>query len=149
MAESSCSSTSGLGSGSSSSSEEIKLLPFERGKSGVWAYFGFAAKNGEYIKKEKRKRSKVICRLCRKQLHYVGNTTNLLVHMQYHHVHEYSKLPKGTQPKATAKTEETQQVNSGNLTQVGTPSTWFSAMEDTNGCCLLSYSKGCFAVRLH
>ena len=28
--------------------------------------------------------------------------------MQYHHAHEYSKLPKGTQPKATAKTGEMQ-----------------------------------------
>ena len=108
MVESSCSSTSGLGSGSSSSSEEIELLLLERGKSGAGAYFGFAAKNGEYIEKEKWKRSKVICRLCTKQLHYVGNMTNLLVHMQYHHAHEYSKLPKGTQPKATAKTGETQ-----------------------------------------
>ena len=35
--------------------------------------------------------------------------TNLLVHMQYHHMHEYSKLPKGTQPKTIAKTGETQQ----------------------------------------
>ena len=53
MEESSCSSTSGLGSGSGSSSEIIELLLLERGKSGVWAYFSFAAKNGEYIEKDK------------------------------------------------------------------------------------------------
>ena len=53
MAESSCSSNSGLGSGSGSNSEEIELLPLERGKSGVWAYFGFAANNREYIEKDK------------------------------------------------------------------------------------------------
>ena len=32
----------------------------------------------------------------RKELHHVGNTTNLLVHMQYNHAHEYSELQAGT-----------------------------------------------------
>ena len=64
--------------------------------------------NGELVMKDKQKRSEVFCKLCTKQLHYVWNTTNLLVHMQYHHTSENSKLLKGTQPKNTAKAGETQ-----------------------------------------
>ena len=93
---------------SDSSASTVELLPLEKAKSGVWAYFGFEAKNGEYVVKDKRKRREVFCKLCRKQLHYVGNTTNLMVHMQYHHAPEYAKLPKGSQLKSTAKQGETQ-----------------------------------------
>lgn len=93
------------------SADEIELLPLEKAKSGVWMYFGFAAKNGEFVVKEKRKRTEVVCKLCRKQLHYVGNTTNLLVHLQYNHAREYSevqKLPAKQASKAMAIQGETQ-----------------------------------------
>ena len=107
------------GSESSSERSTVELLPLEKAKSGVWAYLGFAAKNGEFVVKDKRKRSEVFGKLCRKQLHYVGNTTNLLVHMQYHHASEYSKIPKETQPKTTAKIIwGDSEINHGSIAEV-------------------------------
>ena len=82
------------GSLSSSDSDIVELLPLEKAKSRVQVYFGFIAENGEFVVKDKQKRSEVFRKLCRKQLHYVENTTNLLVHMQYHPAREYPKLPK-------------------------------------------------------
>ena len=76
---------------SSSVSEERMLLPLEKAKSGVWDYFGFPAQGGDFIEKDKKKRTTVFCKLCPKQLRYQGNTTNMIVHLQYHHRSEFDK----------------------------------------------------------
>ena len=64
---------------------EPELLLLEKEKSGVWTYFGFTAINGEFVMMAKKKRNELVCNIHRKKLHYVGNTINLLVHMQYTH----------------------------------------------------------------
>ena len=81
---------------SSDSSNECRetreLLPLEKAKSKVWEYFGFPAENGEFSEKDKKKRNEVFCKLCPKSLNYLGNTTNMMVHIQYNQRLEYFKV---------------------------------------------------------
>ena len=49
----------------------------------------FPAREGQFQKKDKKKRQHVYCKLCRKQLGYVDNITNLSVHLKNHHMEEY------------------------------------------------------------
>ena len=89
-------------------SEFDDLLPLEGAKSAVWAYFGFPARRGELIEKDKKKRKEVLCKLCRKGMNYLGNTTNMCVHLKYHHPQEHGELLKasGVLPKAPAKAKD-------------------------------------------
>ena len=83
-----------------------ELLPLENAKSQVWDYFGFPAQGGEFIE-DKKKRNIVFCKLCSKQLSYQGSTTNMTVHLQYHHRSEFEKVKAKctppAQPAATAQ----------------------------------------------
>ena len=92
----------------STSSEFDNLLPLEGAKSAVWAYFGFPAMSGELIEKEKKKRKEVFCKLCHKQMNYLGNTTNMCMHLKYHHPQEHGELLKAFDalPKAPAKEKD-------------------------------------------
>ena len=57
-----------------------ELLPLEKATSAVWNYFGFKAQGGEFIEKDKKKRTTVFCKLCPKQLPYNSFTTNMMLH---------------------------------------------------------------------
>ena len=72
--------------------ETAEFLPLEKAKSHVWNYFGLPACSGEYVEKDKRLRKEVFCTICKRSLSYKGNTTNMIVHLQYHHVPEYNEL---------------------------------------------------------
>ena len=93
-------SVSECGSSSNESTESIKanldveLVPSEKAKSAVWDYFGFPEVNGQFKEKEKEKKKikEVYCKLCPKRIQYQGSTTNMLVHLQYNHQQEYSKV---------------------------------------------------------
>jgi len=69
-----------------------EFLPLEKAKSPVWEYFGFPARSGVYIEKNKHRRKEVFCTLCKKPLNYIGSTTNMIVHLQYRHIAEYNEL---------------------------------------------------------
>ena len=43
--------------------EEFDLLPLEGSKSGVWSYFGFPAKEGKFLEKNKNKRKHIYCKV--------------------------------------------------------------------------------------
>ena len=83
---------------SSSSNESIEansdaeLRQLEKAKSAVWDYFGFPTVNSQVKEKEKKKRTEVYYKLCPKRMQYQGSTTNMLVHLQYNHQQEYSKI---------------------------------------------------------
>ena len=77
---------------SSSSDNTSEYLPLEKAKSQVWKYFGFPARLGEFIQKDKRLRKEVFRKLCQQSLSCKGNTTNVIVHLQYCHAAEYSEL---------------------------------------------------------
>ena len=70
------------------------LLPLENAKSSVWTYFGFPASNGRFVEAERKKRTKVFCKLCDMDLSYTGNTTNMITHLSYHHKDEYAAVKK-------------------------------------------------------
>ena len=109
MSSSSC--ASNYNSEASESSNELReLLPLEKAKSTVWEYFGFPAENGEFTEKDKKKRSEVFCKLCPKKMNYQGNTTNMMVHLQYYHRSEYVKV------KEKSKVKRTQPSRTTNLT---------------------------------
>ena len=97
---SSTSSISDCSSETSESSNELReLLLLEKAKSGVWEYFGFPAENGEFTERDRRKRNEVFCKLCPKKMNYQGNTTNMMVHLQYNHRSEYLKAKEKTKTK--------------------------------------------------
>ena len=75
-----------------SASKYVELLPLEKSKSPVWSYFGFLARDGGFIEKDKKKRQTVYCKLCNHGLSYNGNTTNMLVHLQYKHKEKYTAV---------------------------------------------------------
>jgi len=48
-----------------STSTEEELLPLEGAKNtGIWQYFGFPARNGQFAEPDKRKRKSSRCKLC-------------------------------------------------------------------------------------
>ena len=53
--------------------------------------FGFPTRSGEYVE-DKQSRKEIFCTLCKNALNYTGSTTNMIVHLQYHHLAEYNKL---------------------------------------------------------
>jgi len=69
----------------STSDSRRELLKLEKAKNPVWEYFGFPAENGQYLEKDKKKRTKVYCKLCPKELNYLRNTTNMISHLEYNH----------------------------------------------------------------
>ena len=71
---------------------ERKLLPLPGSKSAIWAFFGFPAKDGQFIEQDKRKRKEVICKTCRKEFAYTGSTTNLISHLRNNHTKEYTTM---------------------------------------------------------
>ena len=71
---------------------EHELLPLPGSKSTIWAYFGFLAKEGKFVEKDKRKRNAVICKTCKREFVYTRNTTNLIVHLRNHHTKEYATM---------------------------------------------------------
>ena len=71
---------------SDSQGDEIVSNP--GAKTPVWKLFGFPG-NGNGAPRTK---GKVVCRLCRKEMPYKNNTTNLYVHLERHHKEEHTKL---------------------------------------------------------
>ena len=71
-------------------SSDVENLPLEKAKSPVWRFFGFPARGGKFIEPDKKKRTSVHCKMCKQELSYKGNTTNMLVHFQYNHRREYN-----------------------------------------------------------
>ena len=105
----STSSISDCSSETSESSNELReLLPFEKAKSGVWEYFGFPA--DEFTERDRRKRNEVFCKLCPKKMNYQGNTTNMMVHLQYNHRSEYLKAKEKTKIKKCNRHEQRPQA---------------------------------------
>ena len=69
-----------------------RIPPIGEGKNACLGFFGFPAHNGKFLEMNKTKRQSVHCKLCKHALSYRGNTTNMLVHLQYHHKSEYSEV---------------------------------------------------------
>ena len=70
-------------------SAENELLPLEGSTSLVWKYFGFPGKDGKIFESDKKKRTKVYCKLCSRSYSYVGNTTNMWQHLEDNHANEF------------------------------------------------------------
>ena len=68
-------------------------------KTPVWKNFVFPG-NGEGAPTTK---GKIVCRLCRKEMPYKNNTTNLYVHLERHHK-EYAKLRPAMSPAVNSET---------------------------------------------
>lgn len=79
------------------------LLPLEGSTSEVWKHFGFPAKNGKYIEADKKKRTKVSCKLCKKSLKYCGNTSNLRAHLERDHKKDFQALLEAEAEKEKLK----------------------------------------------
>ena len=71
---------------------KAELLPLEGAINGIWRFFGFPAKDGQFLEKDKKKRNEVTCKLCFQVLKYASNTTNMRFHLQTHHHREYAAI---------------------------------------------------------
>lgn len=66
------------------------IVPPPKAKSRCWKYFGFkATPSGEIIDKKR-----MICRLCRSEFSYSGNTSNLSQHLTRKHPHLQSDIQR-------------------------------------------------------
>ena len=72
--------------------DDDEYLLLEKTKGPVWKHFGFKAKDGQFVEKDKWKRTTVYCTICKNPLPYKGNMTNLMVHLQYHHRAEFEEV---------------------------------------------------------
>ena len=96
------------------------LLPLEGSTSEVWKHFGFPAKNGKYIKGDKKKRTKVCCKLCNNSLKYSGNTQNLRAHLEQDHKTDFLALLEAEKEKLKA---------SGSANNIEWPNTYFAKFQ--------------------
>ena len=72
---------------------KTELLPLEVAISGIWCFFfGFPAKDGQFVEKDKKERNEVTCKLCFQVLKYASNKTNMRFHLQTHHHCEYAAM---------------------------------------------------------
>ena len=55
-------------------------------------FFGFPAKDGQFVEKDKKERNEVTCKLCFQVLKYASNKTNMRFHLQTHHHREYAAM---------------------------------------------------------
>ena len=62
----------------------------------VWRHFGYVRQEDGKIKEKT-----VICRLCKWEIPYSGNTTNLCAHLQNHHKAQYLELKKVPEKQET------------------------------------------------
>ena len=86
----------GSSSASSSATSNVtvvtEFLLLEKAKSIIWNHFGFPARSGKFIQKDKCIQKEVYCKLCKRSLSYKGNTTNMIVHLQSRHSAVYSEI---------------------------------------------------------
>jgi len=73
---------------------ETELLPLEGCSSKIWKYFGFPAKDGQYIERDKRKRNEVTCGRCKKRFKYNGNTSNMRSHLSALHPSDFAAMER-------------------------------------------------------
>ena len=92
-------SSSASSNATSGLSAVTEFLPLEKAKSIVWNHFGFPARSGKFIQKDKRLRKEVYCKHCKRSLSYKGNMTNMIVHLQSRHSAVYREI--ADQLKAT------------------------------------------------
>lgn len=67
---------------------DLKLVAHPRAKSRVWKYFGFDTDAEGCILQWK----KIYCRICRAQIAYSGNTSNLSYHLEKNHPDEFCEF---------------------------------------------------------
>ena len=72
MSTSSSASDSSSDSSSERRDSSRELSKLEKAKSPISEYFGFPAENGQYLEKDKKKRTEVYCTLCAKKMNYLG-----------------------------------------------------------------------------
>ncbi|XP_042190067.1 E3 SUMO-protein ligase ZBED1 [Callorhinchus milii] len=78
-----------------SSTSDLKLVCHPRAKSKVWKYFGFDTDAEGCILQWK----KIYCRVCRAQIAYSGNTSNLSYHLEKNHPSEFHEVVRSnTEP---------------------------------------------------
>ena len=69
--------------------DQLELLPLENFTSLIWKFFGFSRRDRKMIERDKKKRKRVFCKLCKCDYSYVKNTTNLWQHLEESHIEEY------------------------------------------------------------
>ncbi|XP_078401208.1 E3 SUMO-protein ligase ZBED1-like [Cetorhinus maximus] len=78
------------------STSDLKLVCHPRAKSKVWKYFGFDTDAEGCILQWK----KIYCRVCRAQIAYSGNTSNLAYHLEKNHPSEFHQVVKSNAEQA-------------------------------------------------
>ena len=89
----------------SDSTSTFTLVKNDSVKSPVWQYFGFYKSPSGVIQREK-----AVCQLCRSQLSYSGNTTNLRTHIERHHPIEHKLINPEPRKEQYSKQQTLEEV---------------------------------------
>ena len=88
----------------------VHASPAGKGKERCVGVLWISLLRWRIYRKDKKKRTSVFCKLCSKELRYRGTTTNMTVHLKYHHRSEYEKVKaKGDTAQSTVQRPEGQQ----------------------------------------
>ena len=80
-----------------------ELLPLEGSTSEVWKHFGFPGRNGKFVETDKKKRTNVCCKLCRKTMKYCGNTSS---HLKRERKKDFQELLQAEAEKVKEKSDD-------------------------------------------
>lgn len=83
-------------------STSLTIVPNPAAKTEVWEHFGYPGGVGGGI----ATKSRVICRLCQKDMPYKNNTTNLYSHLDRHHKDVYVKMLHYKQQSSTSQHQQ-------------------------------------------
>ena len=104
--------------------DQLELLPLENSTSLVWKFFGFPSRDGKMVERDKKKRKRVFCKLCKRDYSYVGNTTNLWQHLEESHIEEYRQAKEEAKQVNESESRTGSSSNAGNAqeaSQTGQP----------------------------
>ena len=104
--------------------DQLELLPLENSTSPVWKFFGFPSHDGKMVERDKKKRKRVFCKLCKCDYSYVGNTTNLWQHLEESHIEEYRQAKEEAKQVNELESRTGSSSNAGNAqeaSQTGQP----------------------------
>ncbi|XP_043548306.1 E3 SUMO-protein ligase ZBED1-like [Chiloscyllium plagiosum] len=112
------------------SNSDLKLVCHPRAKSKVWKYFGFDTDAEGCILQWK----KIYCRVCRAQIAYSGNTSNLAYHLEKNHPSEFHQVVK-------SNAEQVREPFTSNLLKSESESAYLSHQDPIFKTCYSQDSK--------
>ena len=109
----------------------INIVPNSASKSVVWEHFGFPGNEDGTV----ANKNVAVCRICKAEMPFKNNTTNLFTHLERHHKDVHSKLCRSSRESTSAKQpkQSTLQENVNALQPLSTTSARYKQMVNAIG----------------